>query len=193
MHSTGSDPHPGLSLASTLLHLHRPVPSLLNRSCTSTGGCPCSCPLLSARGLSSCQPSPLWASCSQVAWLQGLPALVKSPDFTPCPTPPSPSPQWPPAAPPQLAHPSIRLTSGPASSPCQSGVPTSQVPWAPLCSFSKAVLRESFLRYVRSTGYLPGLPARLVGALQLHPGRAVLGLELQVHAWMESARGERWG
>lgn len=46
----------------------------------------------------------------------------------------------------------------------------------PHFALSKAVpLRESF-RYVRSTGYLPGLPARLVGALQLHPGRAVLGL-----------------
>ena len=46
----------------------------------------------------------------------------------------------------------------------------------PRFALYKAVpLRQSF-RYVRGTGDLPGLPARLVGALQLHPGRAVLGL-----------------
>lgn len=58
MHSTGSDPHPGLSLGPQPPPSTGPVCPLLNRSCTSAGGCPCSCPLLSDRGLSSCQPLP---------------------------------------------------------------------------------------------------------------------------------------
>ena len=87
-----------------------------------------------------------------------------------------PPPQWPPASPPHSwpILPSTSLLGLPAL-PASQEQPPHRCP-GPRFALSKAVpFRQSF-RYVRGTG---DLPAQLVGALQLHLDREVLGLSTE--------------